>query len=163
MKARLIVFIAAACISVGPLYHLITAGTVALQPAAAASIDQPNGKKEGALAAFANLPLGFEANRGQTNPRVKFLARGRGYTLFLTPTEAVLVSSNPTTVVEGSEKTGETVLRMEIVGANPDAVMMGREERSGKSHYFLGSDPRKWQTNVPTYGKVHYQPSITPF
>ena len=157
MKARLIVFIAAACISVGPLYHLITAGTVALQPAAAASIDQPNGKKEGALAAFANLPLGFEANRGQTNPRVKFLARGRGYTLFLTPTEAVLVSTNPTTMAEGSEKTGETILRMEIVGANPDAAIVGLEERSGKSHYFLGRDPRKWQTNLPTYGKVHYQ------
>ena len=71
--------------------------------------------------------------------------------------EAVLVSSNPTTVAEGSEKTGETVLRMEIVGANPNAGMVGLEERSGKSHYFLGNDPRKWQTNVPTYGKVQYQ------
>lgn len=36
------------------------------------------------------LPLTFEANRGQTDPQVKFLSRGRGYTLFLTATEAVL-------------------------------------------------------------------------
>ncbi|MGH7813624.1 MAG: hypothetical protein ACREQI_06435, partial [Candidatus Binataceae bacterium] len=36
------------------------------------------------------LPLTFEANRGQTDARVKFLARGEGYTLFLTRTGATL-------------------------------------------------------------------------
>ena len=36
------------------------------------------------------LPLSFEANQGQTDEQVKFLARGNGYNLFLTPTEAVL-------------------------------------------------------------------------
>jgi hypothetical protein len=35
-------------------------------------------------------PLAFEANRGQADEQVKFLARGAGYTAFLTPTEAVL-------------------------------------------------------------------------
>ena len=40
--------------------------------------------------AYGRLPLSFEENRGQTDPRVKFLARGSGYALFLTPTEAVL-------------------------------------------------------------------------
>jgi hypothetical protein len=34
--------------------------------------------------------LSFEVNRGQTDARVKFLARGQGYTLFLTPQEVVL-------------------------------------------------------------------------
>ena len=42
------------------------------------------------LATFGKLPLRFEANRGQTDPRVKFLSRGSGYSLFLTSTEAVL-------------------------------------------------------------------------
>src|SRR5258708_29731445 len=46
--------------------------------------------------AFARLPLSFEANRGQTDPQVKFLARGQGYTLFLTRRgEAVLALSKP--------------------------------------------------------------------
>ncbi len=39
---------------------------------------------------YAALPLSFEANRGQTDPSVSFLSRGRGYTLFLTGREAVL-------------------------------------------------------------------------
>src|SRR6059036_2656704 len=37
-----------------------------------------------------SIPLSFEANQGQTDPSVRFLSRGRGSTLFLTPTEAVL-------------------------------------------------------------------------
>jgi hypothetical protein len=41
--------------------------------------------------AYGKLPLSFEANQGQTDPQVKFLSRGNGYSLFLTPTEAVLV------------------------------------------------------------------------
>ena len=39
---------------------------------------------------YAKLPLHFEANRGQTDPEVDFLARGNGYTLFLSRGEAVL-------------------------------------------------------------------------
>src|SRR6059058_5022969 len=39
---------------------------------------------------YGKIPLSFEANRGQTDPRVKFLSRGSGYTLFLTGDEAVL-------------------------------------------------------------------------
>src|SRR5688572_24107820 len=41
-------------------------------------------------AAYGKLPLSFEENQGQTDSRVKFIARGSGYTLFLTATEAVL-------------------------------------------------------------------------
>lgn len=37
------------------------------------------------------LPLQFEANQGQVDEPVKFLARGKGYNLFLTPSESVLV------------------------------------------------------------------------
>jgi hypothetical protein len=39
---------------------------------------------------YGKLPLSFEANQGQTDPRVKFLSRGHGYALFLTGDEAVL-------------------------------------------------------------------------
>src|SRR5690242_9439817 len=35
------------------------------------------------------LPLFFEPNQGQCDPQVKFLARGSGYSLFLTGQEAV--------------------------------------------------------------------------
>src|SRR6266849_9170921 len=45
--------------------------------------------------AYSKLPLHFEANIGQTDVRVNFFSRGIGYTLFLTPTESVMVLSPP--------------------------------------------------------------------
>src|SRR5689334_7514218 len=53
-------------------------------------IQQPNvsGNRTPSLS-YVELPLSFEANRGQTDTRVQFLARGRGYNIFLTPNETV--------------------------------------------------------------------------
>jgi hypothetical protein len=42
------------------------------------------------LRTYGKLSLSFEANNGQTDSQVHFLARGSGYTLFLTSSEAVL-------------------------------------------------------------------------
>src|SRR5262245_24397818 len=44
---------------------------------------------------YGKLPLVFEQNQGQVDRDVKFLARGSGYALFLTATEAVLSLSSP--------------------------------------------------------------------
>ena len=40
-------------------------------------------------AAYAALPLAFEANQGQVDPQVKYMARGNGYKLSLTSSEAI--------------------------------------------------------------------------
>ena len=56
-------------------------------------------------AAYGNLPLSFEANEGQSDTQVQFLARGHGYSLFLTSTEAVLALRQPSGPAE-SEKRG---------------------------------------------------------
>ena len=42
-------------------------------------------------ATLTRLPLQFEANQGQVDEQVRFLARGPGYRLFLTVSESVLV------------------------------------------------------------------------
>src|SRR5215469_7936312 len=44
----------------------------------------------GVLTAFAASSLAFELNVGQTDASVQYLARGDGYSLFLTDTDAVL-------------------------------------------------------------------------
>ena len=44
---------------------------------------------------YGQLPLAFEVNQGQSDPQVKFMARGGGYGLFLTSSEAVLVLQQP--------------------------------------------------------------------
>src|SRR5437879_4336334 len=136
-------------------------------PAMRTSPETPPTTKPQVLAAYGKLPLSFEANRGQTDPQVRFLSRGSGYTLFLTPTEAVLTLtkadahakrriSGEATLVEPEKRAG-TVLRMRLVGANPAPEVAGVGELPGKSNYFLGNDPTKWRTNVSTYAKVEYR------
>src|SRR3989442_681315 len=117
--------------------------------------------------AYAKGPLYFEANRGQTDPQVKFLSRSTRHTLFLASTEAVLVFTKleHPRKSEGQDakarlgrlgKATQPVLRMTFLGANPAARVAGREELPGKSNYFIGNDPTKWRTNLPTYAKVRY-------
>ena len=180
-------------------------------------------------AGYGKLPLGFEVNGGQTDPRVKFLSRGRGYALFLTGDEAVLelqksgVRSqkseirdpatfslpnrlplphpllpkrasallqrttdpgprtnrpiqNPKSKIQNGlrrttdqgprtnyliqnpkSKIENEVVRLRLVGANPNAAVAGEDELPGKVNYFIGNDPKKWRTNVPTYAKVKYR------
>src|SRR2546426_1585846 len=129
--------------------------------------ETPQASKPQVLAAYGKLPLSFEANQGQTDPKAKFLSRGRGYTLFLTSTEAVLTLtkadahakrriSGEARLVEPEKRAG-TVLRMKFLGANPTPRVTGVEELRGRSNYFIGNDPAKWRANVPTYAKVEYR------
>jgi hypothetical protein len=55
-------------------------------------------------ATYGKLPLHFEANQGQTDPQVKFLSHGRGCTLFLTSTEAVLALRQPEPKAKGTKQ-----------------------------------------------------------
>ena len=96
------------------------------------------------LAADTGLPVSFERNVGQTDSRVHYLARGSGFTLFLTASEAVLSSD------------GKKPLRMVLAGANPALAPRGLIQLPGTTNYFLGNDPACWRTGVPTYAKVGY-------
>jgi photosystem II stability/assembly factor-like uncharacterized protein len=110
---------------------------------------------------YGELPLQFEANRGQTDARVRFVSRGDGYVMFLTPDEAVLALSGGGARDAGRKSPGATpegyrVLRMLLAGASADPQVEGLEEQPGRLNYFVGSDPAAWRTGVPLFGKVHY-------
>src|SRR5438874_831961 len=100
--------------------------------------------KKRVVQAYGQLPMAFETNTGQTDERVKFMARGAGYSLFLTPTESVFVLSRrqnqpvedcdphsmapgPAHVTHASVaakivRSKPAVLRMKLVGANAQAT-----------------------------------------
>jgi len=46
------------------------------------------------------------------------------------------------------------VLRMKLVGASGNALATGIERQPGIVNYFIGHDPKKWRTRVPTYAKA---------
>src|SRR5438477_9116607 len=49
------------------------------------------------------------------------------------------------------------VLHMKLVGADRTAKVTATDELPGKVNYFIGSDPKNWRADVPTYAKVKYQ------
>ncbi len=114
-------------------------------------------------ATYARLPLAFEANRGQSDPEIKYLARGPGYNLFLTETEAVLAlhhsQANTADPQRGTDQPtpAASVLHMKFLGAKPSPRIDGEEELPGKVNYFQGNDPGQWHTNLSTYAKVRYR------
>jgi uncharacterized repeat protein (TIGR01451 family) len=132
-------------------------------PVAAVAANDSVAQKQ-AVQSYGRLPLAFEENQGQTDPRVKFLSRGEGYTLLLTAEEAVLVlKPDRANLGEGTALSDEPeepanphVLRLKLVGANTDPQASGFDALPGKSNYFIGNDPSRWRTNVPTYRKVAF-------
>ena len=46
---------------------------------------------------------------------------------------------------------------MKLTGASTSALVTSTDELPGKANYFIGNDPKKWRTNIPTYAKVKYQ------
>jgi Beta-propeller repeat len=114
---------------------------MAVSPAA---IDEA--RKKSATDANGPMQLVFEENRGQADPRVKFLARGAEYVLFITAAEAVLAD----------RRSGQAV-RVHLRGARPDVEVVGLEPLSGRIHYIRGRDPAGWRTDVATYARVAYR------
>ncbi len=144
---------------------------------------------------YARTPLRFEAwpehsrkdNQGRSAGQEKFAARGSGYSVLLTPTEAVLglykgkekeergrnggasFGLLPTAASaqqggfrsEGAAVSTEApetgVVRMKLVGANAAARVVGRDPLPGRVNYYLGNDPKQWRTNVRGYAKVQYE------
>lgn len=123
-------------------------------PALAAAQHSNHGPVKG----YGDLPLAFEPNQGQTDAQVRFLARGHGYSLFLTRDGAVL-SVRPRS--SRSSKDDGAVVRMKLLGSNVHTSIAAFDQLPGTTNYFIGNDPSRWHTGVPTYAKVRYQ-SIYP-
>jgi Beta-propeller repeat/Cep192 domain 4/HYDIN/CFA65/VesB-like, Ig-like domain len=114
---------------------------------------------------YLNLPLRFEVNQGQMDPRAKFIARGNNYALFLMSGEAVLYLNKPSQGIGREPNIQEPVpnssdadiVQMRIVGADSPAGISALEELPGRTNYFIGGNPSNWRSNVASYAKVKYK------
>ena len=127
-------------------------------------------KKAQLAQAYGKLPLSFEANQGQADKNIRFLSSGGGYSLSLTDSSAVLTLTKPgasnartgpaigngprPAFMEGAGKTD--IIRMDLAGANRAIRVTGMDPLPGTANYFIGNDPAKWLSGVPTYAKVEY-------
>lgn len=123
-----------------------------------------------AASALSRQPFSFEENRGQTDARVKFIARSPGAMVFISPAEMTfrldpaardphgalpreLYERRTKPAKGGLTPTGSAV-RMRLVGANPRAEISGLEPLASRSNYFIGNNPAKWHTGIRSFRKV---------
>jgi len=146
-----------------------------------ASISAP--QEQRALAHYAALPVSFEPNQGQASPEVRYVARSRGYSLYLTSAGATMevrrgsVDSEVLSMMRnkrlGPAKTMRILeerrrkaeakhsysasVRMQMVNANPNTQLVASQQESSKVNYMVGRDRTKWHSNIPVYGRVEYK------
>jgi hypothetical protein len=137
----------------------------AAKPELNAPIDTPRWEK-----AYAQLPLGFEENRGQAAREVRFVSHSSGYALALAPQEVDIAILRRKAMMasplhraaalrayrEARKALKTTVVRMQLEGANPAPAIAASDKLVGKTNYFVGYDPQKWVTDVPSYSRVKY-------
>lgn len=119
---------------------------------------------------YSLLPLAFEQNRGQTDPAVKFLARGSGYAIFFGANQAVIslersaAHSRKQLSIENisprgvrRKKVEKDVLHLRWKGANPAPRIEGLGREAGTCNYLIGDNPAKWVRDVPAFTEVEYR------
>jgi hypothetical protein len=119
---------------------------------------------------LAQLPLAFVPNVGQSDSSVHFQARALGGSLFFTPGAVVLSlpASNRQPLTVGRFQSDRhvqpplmtdppAVVQLHFDGANPSPNLAGTDRLPGIVNYFIGNDPARWRTNLPTYAGVTYQ------
>ena len=94
---------------------------------------------------FGKIPLSFEANNGQLDSRIRFLARGPGYGVFFTADGAVMR-------LVGTD----TPVHMKWVGGNRKPRIEGLHPTATRTNYLTGDNAALWHADVPSFSKVQY-------
>ncbi len=93
---------------------------------------------------YGKLALSFEPNRGQSARGTEFVARGEGYSIGLARGTVKL-------------RVRDSGVDLSFPGSRSTAPAEALEPRPGRVNYFIGNDPSKWLTNLPTYARVRYR------
>ncbi len=130
---------------------------------------------------FGEIPLSFIPNRGQVDEQALFYSVTPRYTLWMTKEGLVFdaairersrddlakkmaMASGDTESVLRAEASEDQpaecrrdVSRLVFVGANKDSEIIPLEPTEHRANYFIGRDPAKWQTDIPTSLAVLYK------
>ncbi|GMK41265.1 hypothetical protein PCCS19_43210 [Paenibacillus sp. CCS19] len=102
---------------------------------------------------FANFPLTFVPNVGQTRDEIRFLSSKPGCQIGFSSDEVLFVFTGKDI---RNESIG-TALSLQFIGASRSARITSRREDSNKSHYFIGNDASKWRTDLSNYREIVYE------
>ena len=118
--------------AVWPLLSLAALGAPGAKPASVPAFHQ------------AELPLAFEGNQGQVDPRIRFLCSMPGFSLYLTSDGAILSLNSATA-------------SLRLAGASRRFEPEALDRLPGLTNYLVGNDRSHWMIGIPQYGRVQYR------
>ncbi len=95
-----------------------------------------------------NQDLRFVTNRGQAGLDALFHVQAAGHT--------VLFFENQITLRRTEAELGNNEVILQFEGSNIAPLVEGKGMLPGVEHYYTGSDPDNWHTDVPTFSSVRY-------
>ncbi len=134
-----------------PVVLLAALGSFSIAASGAGTNRASEDAKARALVNYGKLPLSFEENRGQTDAGIKFLSKGSGYSIGLSPSK-VFLNLRP-----AAKAARQSAIRMSFPGAKSSPVMTSSDRQTGASSYFVGNDPARWVTGAANFGRVSYR------
>jgi len=131
---------------------------------------------------YGRLPLYFIENKGQINAKVKFYEKARGHTIYFAQ-DGVYLSLIKNNVPEDNEASASiksqssidnpqsktsnlqssiinrqsSIVRLVPLGMQKGVEIVAQEPQQARFNYFIGNNPEKWRTNVPTCRSVVYK------
>jgi hypothetical protein len=105
-----------------------------------------------------SLPITLEENVGQADPRVEFIARGKGITALLTG-DGIEFAANGRREKGSAESIKLRVVELQgsshrVERTTNKIEWRGSQRLRSESNYFLGNDPRHWHTHVPNFERA---------
>jgi len=89
------------------------------------------------------MPFSFVENHGQTDPHVRVVGDGPRFRAWFDDNGVLL-------------RQGTGTVRIDFVGAQPQPAITLAEPIGALANYLHGSDPARWQTNLPMFRAVRY-------
>lgn len=144
------------------------------------SAEEPD--KGPARAAYGKIPLFFTKNEGQVDPKAEYYTKGPSSTIWVTRDGLVfdffrreakekdgkdgqegkggrekIEPKKPGPDSKEPEKVERLVFTLELAGRDEASRIEAGDPQEGKVNYFIGNDPSKWKTGVPTFGSLTYK------
>lgn len=135
---------------------LFSGAEVRAKPASAEMPYVPS--KNSMLRHYGNLPLSFISNNGQINAEIAYFEKGSGHATYFTKKGIYLelIKDSKKNEAAAPAHTSQ-IIKLFPVGANGDPELFAENLQAGKVNYFLGNNPERWQSHVPSYGSVVYK------
>ena len=108
-------------------------------------------------------PPGLRPNRTAFDSSATSARRIRVTASSLTDTKQSILLSAAESVIElrGSKKTKARFIHASLAGGRSSVEPQAEQPLSGRVNYLIGADPKKWHTDISTFGAVRF-PNVYP-